>query len=140
MAGLIKCLRGFGSASRHNPAARPAGSSPLVATGAGGRPPASRLYSSGLRMTIHRGGKYENQTVALDGNLFEECEFVGCRLVYSGTGTVGLNGCSLRSCSFHFEGAAANAVAFLNAIAGDPGLRNALPHIIPNLERRGRLN
>ena len=91
-------------------------------------------------MTTHRGGKYENQVVALDDNLFEDCEFVECRLVYSGTGTVGLNGCNLRNCSFQFEGAAGNAVAFLNAIAGDPGLRNALPSIIPNLERRGRLN
>ncbi len=91
-------------------------------------------------MTIHRGGRYENQTVGLDDCTYEECEFVGCRLVYSGVGTVGLDACHFIDCSFAFEGAAANAVAFLNAMAADPGLRDALPHIIPNLERRSRLN
>ena len=91
-------------------------------------------------MTTHKGGKYHNQVVALDGNLFENCEFVGCQLVYSGAGPVGLSDCKLSNCSFKFEGAAGNAVAFLNALAGDPGLRTALPYIIPNLERRGRLN
>jgi hypothetical protein len=91
-------------------------------------------------MKTTRATTYENETVTLDNNAFEGCTFVGCRLVYSGVGTVGLSGCHLQDCTFHFEGAAGNAVAFLNALAGDPGLRSALPHIIPNLERRGRVN
>jgi hypothetical protein len=53
---------------------------------------------------------------------------------------VGLSGCRLVECSFHFEGAAGKTMAFLNALAGDPGLRSALPYIIPNLERRGTIN
>ena len=91
-------------------------------------------------MKTHRGATYTEETVTLDDTAFEDCTFVRCRLVYSGLGTVGLRDCRLRECSFHFEGAAGNAVAFMNALAGDPGLRSALPYIIPNLERRGRVN
>jgi hypothetical protein len=91
-------------------------------------------------MATRHGNRYENQTIVLDDNLYEECVFVGCRLVYSGSGTVGLSGCRLVECSFHFEGAAGKTMAFLNALAGDPGLRSALPYIIPNLERRGPIN
>ena len=91
-------------------------------------------------MKTHRGATYTEETVTLDDTAFEDCTFVRCRLVYSGLGTVGLSGCRLRECSFHFEGAAGNAVAFMNALAGDPGLRSALPYILPKLERRGRVN
>lgn len=91
-------------------------------------------------MKKHHGATYEKETITLDDHSFEDCTFIGCRLVYSGVGTVGLSGCRLHECSFHFEGAAGNAVAFINALAADPGLRGALPYIIPNLERRGRVN
>lgn len=91
-------------------------------------------------MVTHKGGTYEDQSVFLDGAAYEDCVFIRCRMTYSGTGPVGLSGCRFSGCSFHFEGAAGNAVAFLNAMAGDPGLRGALPYILPNLERRGRLN
>ena len=90
--------------------------------------------------TIHRGSTYKDETVSLDDSSYENCAFIRCRLVYSGIGPVTLSGCQFDNCSFNFEGAAANAVAFINALAGDPGLRKALPYIIPNLERRGRLN
>lgn len=91
-------------------------------------------------MVVNRGRTYEKKTVLLDGNEYTDCTFIDCRLVYSGSGKVGLSGCRLVNSTFHFEGAAGNAMAFLNALAGDPGLRGALPYIIPNLERRGRVN
>ena len=94
-------------------------------------------------MKVH-GGAYENTTVHLDGNSYDGCTFVGCRLIYSGRGPVGLSGCSLRDCAFAFKGSAALAVAFLNSLAGDPGLRGALveilPNILPNSNSRPRLN
>jgi hypothetical protein len=83
-------------------------------------------------LRIH-GQTYEHTTVELDGNSYDECTFVGCRLIYSGLGPVGLSGCSLRNCAFAFQGSAANAVAFLNGLAGDPGLRRALIEILPNI-------
>ena len=85
----------------------------------------------------YSGRTYEKETVTLDGNEFVDCTFTECRLVYSGSGPVGLSGCQVRESMFYFEGAAGNAVAFLDALAGDPGLRGALPYILPNLERRG---
>jgi hypothetical protein len=91
-------------------------------------------------VTTNKGSTYKNKTVTLDGNYYEDGIFIECRLVYSGTGPVGLDGCKFHDCTFGFEGAAANAVAFLNALAGDPGLRSALPRILPNLERRGPIH
>jgi hypothetical protein len=91
-------------------------------------------------MTTHSGETFRNERVSLDENAYEQCDFVVCDLVYSGSGTVSLVGCSFRDCAFRFEGAAGNVVAFLNALAADPGLRSALPLIVPNLERRGRVN
>lgn len=85
-------------------------------------------------MRIVRNQTFGNTAVPLDGITYDACSFVECRLVYSGTGQVGLTNCSFRGCSFGFEGAAANTVAFLNALASDPGLRMAVPAILPNLE------
>ncbi len=91
-------------------------------------------------MTTHREETFRNQKISLDENCYERCDFIACDLVYSGLGLVSLVGCSFRDCAFRFEGAAGNVVAFLNALAADPGLRSALPLIVPNLERRGRVN
>lgn len=87
-----------------------------------------------------QSGTYENTRVPLDGHVYNNCTFVDCELVYSGNGPVGLSGCIFRDCSFSFSGPAANAVAFLNSLAGDPGLREALTYILPNLTSRRRLN
>lgn len=86
------------------------------------------------------GETFEDRTLVLDDSSYVDCVFINCRLVYSGSGAVNLSGCRFTGSSFHFEDAAGNTVAFLNALAGDPGLRAALPYIIPNLERRGRIN
>lgn len=85
-------------------------------------------------MRIVRDQTFGNAAVPLDGTSYEACSFVECRLIYSGTGPVGLTNCNFRDCSFGFEGAAANTVSFLNALAGDPGLRLAVPSILPDLE------
>ena len=88
------------------------------------------------RVTTNRGSTYPDTTLHLDGNVYEECIFIRCLLVYSGTGPVGLRGCKFDDCAFGFEGAASSAVKFLNALAGDPGLRSVLLYILPNLQRR----
>jgi hypothetical protein len=96
--------------------------------------------SRALKMNLVEGQEFSDEAIKLDGQSFNNCAFVRCKLVYSGSGPVGLRGCRLTDSAFHFDGAAGNAVAFLNALAADPGMRTALPYIIPNLDRRGPLN
>ncbi len=91
-------------------------------------------------MTERTDGVIAGQVIHLDGRSFKGFTFVNCRMVYSGAGTVGISDCRFHDCDFEFEGAAGNALAFLNAIAGDPGLRSLLPSILPNLVRPARLN
>ena len=80
-----------------------------------------RPHRKSSRMpTIHRGSTYKDETVSLDDSSYENCAFIRCRLVYSGIGPVTLSGCQFDNCSFNFEGAAANAVAFINALAAIP--------------------
>ena len=96
----------------------------------------SNMVGQRTHVTTNRGSTYHDATLHLDGNVYEECIFIKCQLVYSGTGPVGLRGCTFEDCVFGFEGAAPRVVEFLNALAGDPGLRSALLYILPNLQRQ----
>jgi uncharacterized protein YjbI with pentapeptide repeats len=59
---------------------------------------------------------YKNAVVKLDGAIFENCEFINCKLVYSGEGPVSLIGCTFENPSWELAGAADNTVKFLQAI------------------------
>lgn len=83
---------------------------------------------------------YEGLTLEIDGNSYRGCSFVNCRLIYRGTAPIGFDRCSFTHTGFQFEGAAANTAAFLNALAGDPGMKEVVSFIIPNLKPRGPLN
>ncbi|CAL6700421.1 TPA: hypothetical protein ACNEGM_000210 [Escherichia coli] len=67
------------------------------------------------------GKTYENQKVILDGKTYEECSFVSCSIVYTGTGSIGLVNNTFIDCTWSFEGAAANTLQFLSVIYSDMG-------------------
>lgn len=65
-----------------------------------------------------------NETVQLDGNYFEEVTFKNCKLVFTGLETnnrMGLVNCKILKCTWHFEGAAAHTVNFLNSLSTGMG-------------------
>ena len=68
-------------------------------------------------MTDYTGHTFQGGRVALDGNSFKGCTFDGCELVYSGGIPPALSGCSFSNFNMRFEGAAANTIAFLKAMA-----------------------
>ena len=59
-----------------------------------------------------------HETVSLDGEHFEDCEFRQCRLVYAGGTPPSFTGCRFDNCEWKFEGAAANTLAHLKVVWG----------------------
>jgi hypothetical protein len=59
---------------------------------------------------------FEGQTVVLDGQTFQACDFRNCRLVYKGTDTVAMERCHIADCHFVFEDAALRTVTFMQAL------------------------
>ena len=64
---------------------------------------------------------YNHETVALDGETFDDCEFRDCRLTYAGGEPPTFNGCAFHDCDWRLEGAAGRTLVFLKRIwlAGD---------------------
>lgn len=59
------------------------------------------------------GVLYNHQTVLLDGETFDRCEFVACRLVYAGGAPPQFDSCRFDACDWKFEEAAADTLAHL---------------------------
>ena len=59
------------------------------------------------------------QRVELDGNTYRNVVFTNCIMVFKGSedGGISLVGCNFDNCSWHFEGAAANTLNFINTIS-----------------------
>ncbi|MDB5460652.1 MAG: hypothetical protein JWO72_2393 [Caulobacteraceae bacterium] len=62
------------------------------------------------------GVLYNHETVSLDGETFEDCEFRSCRLVYGGGEPPSLSGCRFDACEWKFEDAAARTLAHLKLV------------------------
>jgi hypothetical protein len=79
---------------------------------------------------------YVDTTVTLDGNLFEECSFVRCKLEYSGIAEVVLTSCIIDDCEFAFVGPASNTLQFLSAMYKDgPSVVEGIFQAIRNGQR-----
>ncbi|MFL5298509.1 MAG: hypothetical protein ACJ798_19190 [Phenylobacterium sp.] len=59
---------------------------------------------------------YNHETVVLDGEAFDACEFRACRLVYSGGEPPTFDACRFEDCEWKLEGAAALTLAHLRAM------------------------
>lgn len=65
--------------------------------------------------------KFENKSfndeeVRLDSNEFTNCTFTNCNMVYGGTGTVVMSGCTFNNLKWTFTDAAANTIQFMTAM------------------------
>ena len=76
---------------------------------------------------------YSGQTVRLDGNTYEDCNFQNAKLVYSGSGPVSLIRCECSRASIQFEGPAEQTALFMQAMWGDPGLKSFIRHLFPEI-------
>jgi hypothetical protein len=63
------------------------------------------------------GSHFRNSNVSLDGQMFKDCTFEGCTLVYSGGPPPSLSGCNLGDSKIKFTDAAERTLAFLKEMA-----------------------
>lgn len=60
---------------------------------------------------IHR--VFRHETIDLDGNTFEDCKFVECKLVFRAYERVYFNRCTFTECDWTFGGPAETTFVFL---------------------------
>jgi hypothetical protein len=64
-------------------------------------------------MTMQSGVSYNHQTVQLDGEVFSDCQFAACRMVYAGGEPPQFEACQFDGCDWKFEEAAAHTLSYL---------------------------
>jgi hypothetical protein len=72
--------------------------------------------------------------VRLDDTSFVDCRFRKAVLVYAGLGPTRISGCSFEDTIFEFDGPAANALGFLQAMSHPAsGLRDVVKASFPRI-------
>ncbi len=66
-------------------------------------------------MTKFTKNVYRDDTITLDNNDFENCEFYNCRLVFHGTGLFNMQGCKIVDCQWPMEDHAQITLQYLAA-------------------------
>lgn len=62
------------------------------------------------------GKTFRRQDIHLDGNQFELCIFIDCRIVYTAADTFSINGCTFTTCDWVFDGPAERTLYYLSAL------------------------
>jgi hypothetical protein len=65
---------------------------------------------------MHSTTTFTHETVPLDGEIFDGCEFRHCRLVYGGGEPPHFTGCRFEDCEWKMEGPAARTLEHLKVI------------------------
>ena len=78
---------------------------------------------------------FTRETVQLDGEYFDDCEFKKCRMVYAGGEAPAFVGCRFEDCDWKFEDAAARTLC--RAERHGVQARPALAELVEHLVRRG---
>lgn len=63
------------------------------------------------------GYTFEHQSIALDGNEFEDCCFIACQISYAGIGPFLVSGSRFEDCSFNVGQPALSGLEFLAFIS-----------------------
>jgi hypothetical protein len=64
------------------------------------------------------GAIFNHESVALDGESFERCEFRQCRLVYAGGELPSFTDCRFDACEWKYDEAAARTLGYLKLVWG----------------------
>jgi len=64
-------------------------------------------------MSVQSAVSYNHQTVALDGEIFQGCDFTACRLIYAGGEPPVFTDCRFDDCEWKFDKAASATLAYL---------------------------
>ena len=82
----------------------------------------------------HVDKTFSGGEVEIDGEVFENCNFENCSLVYSGGATPQFTGCGFGELRVEFRGSANNTVNLLQAMASpNSGFQEAIRNTFPAL-------
>jgi hypothetical protein len=59
---------------------------------------------------------YNHETVYLDGETFEGCEFRTCRMIYAGGDVPSFRDCQFADCDWRFDDAAGRTLSFMQQV------------------------
>lgn len=62
------------------------------------------------------GQTFQQETINLDGNQFERCAFIRCKIVYTAADTFSIDGCTFTICDWVFDGPAERTLFYLSAL------------------------
>ena len=93
-------------------------------------------------MAKHVREQISDRMVTLDGDIYEECRFARCKIVYKGGEVVGLIGCHFTDCNFEFADAAARTIQFLTSLYHNMGPDGAalVERTFDNIRRQRQVN
>lgn len=88
-----------------------------------------------------KGAKFDNckfadKTVALDGNVYINCTFTRCVLVYTGGPLPEIRGGLMEDCTFILDGAAMRTLEFMRALY-TTGAKNVVDQMIQSVVNGG---
>jgi hypothetical protein len=72
---------------------------------------------------------FENQTIDLDGNSFENCMFINCKIRYAGGQYHLAGGFGRQNVDWEFHNAAVRMLQLLRDLQGEPIFRQLFPKI-----------
>lgn len=75
---------------------------------------------------------FNHETVALDGEIFDGCEFRDSRLVYAGGAPPVFKGCKFHDCEWRHDDAAARTLAYLKVV-WNAGGKSAVQALIKDI-------
>jgi hypothetical protein len=62
------------------------------------------------------GKSFSNASETIDGNIYTDCRFDNCKLVYRGGEMPRISGCHFENCQWQFEDAAERTLVFLRQL------------------------
>lgn len=83
-------------------------------------------------VVAHSAVSFTQETIALDGVEFTDCEFRKCRLIYGGGEPPTFEGCKFDHCDWRFEGPAARTLDHLKGVwaaGGKPAVQALIKEI-----------
>jgi hypothetical protein len=75
---------------------------------------------------------FTGQSVILDGNNYEECNFTNAKMVYKGGDLPNLRRCNFGGGTFTMDGPAGRTLQFLQALSKDPVLVGLIHQHFPD--------
>ena len=88
-------------------------------------------------MAEYLGQEFKGTTEEIDGNVYEQCRFTDCTLVYRGGAIPQLRGCNIERCVWLWSDAALRTIGFLRGIysAMGPGGRKIVDEVVAEIHK-----